>query len=121
MRLRASTGLRACGGCATRLNFPGALLAVAVVVLAAPAKRHLSLETAKYCGRLRRLRWFGFGSYVELFLLDAYSFARFVCVLYVPQVWRVEWNVTGTVLASACEDGLVHLWRTNFQVTLVWW
>jgi nucleoporin SEH1 len=26
------------------------------------------------------------------------------------EVWRVEWNVTGTVLATSCDDGVVRLW-----------
>jgi len=27
------------------------------------------------------------------------------------QVWRVAWNVTGTVLASSGDDGCVRLWK----------
>lgn len=27
------------------------------------------------------------------------------------QVWRVSWNVTGTVLASSGDDGCVRLWK----------
>ncbi|KAI9216729.1 WD40-repeat-containing domain protein [Blastocladiella britannica] len=27
------------------------------------------------------------------------------------QVWRVQWNITGTVLSSAGDDGAVRLWR----------
>ena len=27
------------------------------------------------------------------------------------QVWRVEWNVTGTVLSSSGDDGKVRLWK----------
>ena len=27
------------------------------------------------------------------------------------QVWRVEWNVTGTILASSGDDGCVRLWK----------
>jgi nucleoporin SEH1 len=34
----------------------------------------------------------------------------------VPQqgeVWRVEWNVTGTVLSCSADDGAVRMWRAN--------
>lgn len=27
------------------------------------------------------------------------------------QVWRVSWNITGTVLASSGDDGCVRLWK----------
>lgn len=27
------------------------------------------------------------------------------------QVWRVAWNVTGTILASSGDDGCVRLWK----------
>ncbi|XP_065179451.1 nucleoporin SEH1-like [Sycon ciliatum] len=29
------------------------------------------------------------------------------------QVWRVEWNVTGTILASAGDDGCVRMYKAN--------
>jgi len=31
------------------------------------------------------------------------------------EVWRVEWNVTGTILASSGDDGTVRLFRANFS------
>ncbi|EGW15201.1 nucleoporin SEH1 isoform X1 [Cricetulus griseus] len=31
------------------------------------------------------------------------------------QVWRVSWNITGTVLASAGDDGCVRLWKANYM------
>jgi WD40 repeat protein len=31
------------------------------------------------------------------------------------EVWRVEWNITGTVLASSGDDGVVRLWKPNFK------
>ena len=29
-------------------------------------------------------------------------------------VWRVSWNVTGTILASAGDDGQVKLWKSDY-------
>ncbi|XP_015927081.1 nucleoporin SEH1 [Parasteatoda tepidariorum] len=31
------------------------------------------------------------------------------------QVWRVSWNITGTILASSGDDGCVRLWKANFN------
>jgi len=31
------------------------------------------------------------------------------------EVWRVEWNITGTILASSGDDGKVRLWKTDFS------
>eukprot|EP00003_Mantamonas_plastica_P033223 TRINITY_DN939_c0_g1_i1.p1 TRINITY_DN939_c0_g1~~TRINITY_DN939_c0_g1_i1.p1 ORF type:complete len:128 (-),score=44.87 TRINITY_DN939_c0_g1_i1:39-422(-) len=31
------------------------------------------------------------------------------------EVWRVEWNVTGTILASSGDDGKVRLWKSNLN------
>ncbi|XP_027290171.1 nucleoporin SEH1 isoform X2 [Cricetulus griseus] len=31
------------------------------------------------------------------------------------QVWRVSWNITGTVLASTGDDGCVRLWKANYM------
>ncbi|CUM66750.1 uncharacterized protein PRCAT00004431001 [Priceomyces carsonii] len=30
------------------------------------------------------------------------------------EVWRVNWNVTGTILSSAGDDGKIRLWKSNF-------
>lgn len=30
------------------------------------------------------------------------------------EVWRVEWNITGTILASSGDDNSVRLWKQNF-------
>lgn len=30
------------------------------------------------------------------------------------QVWRVSWNITGTVLASSGADSIVRLWKANY-------
>ncbi|XP_077865767.1 nucleoporin SEH1-A-like [Saccoglossus kowalevskii] len=30
------------------------------------------------------------------------------------QVWRVNWNITGTILASSGDDGCVRLWKANY-------
>lgn len=30
-------------------------------------------------------------------------------------VWRVTWNVTGTMLASSGDDGYLRMWRMNYQ------
>lgn len=29
---------------------------------------------------------------------------------HIGEVWRVQWNVTGTILSSSGDDGKVHLW-----------
>jgi len=31
------------------------------------------------------------------------------------EVWRCAWNVTGTVLASSGDGGMVQLWKSNFR------
>ncbi|XP_014661947.1 PREDICTED: nucleoporin seh1-like isoform X2 [Priapulus caudatus] len=30
------------------------------------------------------------------------------------QVWRISWNITGTILASSGDDGCVRLWKANY-------
>ena len=35
------------------------------------------------------------------------------------QVWRVAWNVTGTILASSGDDGCVRLWKGVYTCTYI--
>ena len=37
-----------------------------------------------------------------------------VCHYNFYQVWRLSWNVTGTVLCSSGDDGCVRLWKGIF-------
>ncbi|KAJ3306228.1 epoxide hydrolase, soluble (sEH) [Kappamyces sp. JEL0829] len=30
------------------------------------------------------------------------------------EVWRVEWNITGTILSSTGDDGAIRLWKSSF-------
>ncbi len=36
------------------------------------------------------------------------------------EVWHVEFNVTGTVLASSGDDGVVRLWTRDFNTPNGW-
>lgn len=55
---------------------------------------------------------------IRLFRLDQGSFAS-SCIAsfdhHASQVWRVKWNITGTILASSGDDGLVRLWKRDFM------
>jgi nucleoporin SEH1 len=31
------------------------------------------------------------------------------------EVWRVEWNITGTILSSSGDDGKLRLWTAGFD------
>lgn len=31
-------------------------------------------------------------------------------------VWRVSWNLTGTILSSSGDDGCVRMWKSMFQL-----
>ena len=33
---------------------------------------------------------------------------------HAASVWRVCWNITGTILASSGDDGCVKLWKANY-------
>lgn len=34
-------------------------------------------------------------------------------------VWRVSWNLTGTILSSSGDDGCVRMWKSNCN-SIVW-
>ena len=44
-------------------------------------------------------------------LIDVKLVAKFM--LHQGDVWHVDWNITGTILASAGDDGKVRLWKRN--------
>lgn len=46
----------------------------------------------------------------RLQIQTAAQFADHYC-----QVWRVCWNITGTMLASSGDDGCVRIWRMNYM------
>lgn len=33
---------------------------------------------------------------------------------HLSQVWRISWNITGTILASSGDDGTVRMWKSNY-------
>lgn len=39
--------------------------------------------------------------------------------LFVFKVWRVEWNLTGTILSSTGDDGRVRLWKGTKYIEVV--
>lgn len=54
-------------------------------------------------------------------LLSRSSFkTKCLAVLHGHQlaVCRLEWNITGTVLASSSDDGLVKLWKGTYCIEL---
>lgn len=40
--------------------------------------------------------------------------ARPAILNHVSNVWKVEWNLLGNLLAASAEDSSVQLWRANF-------
>lgn len=36
------------------------------------------------------------------------------CSEHNSTVWRVAWNITGTILASSGDDGVVRLWKGGY-------
>jgi len=62
------------------------------------------LATACKDGKVRIYQWLG-ETHVKPY-----------CTLseHEAEVWKVEWNVTGTVLSSTGDDGCVRLWKQTF-------
>lgn len=49
---------------------------------------------------------------VRIFKSESGSWREVACFPdHKSEVWRVEWNVTGTILASSGDDGSVRLWK----------
>lgn len=40
-----------------------------------------------------------------------YSNVMFIC----DQVWQMEWDMSGTTLATTGSDGMVRLWQSNLN------
>lgn len=41
------------------------------------------------------------------------------CTDHSSTVWRVAWNITGTILASSGDDGVVRLWKGMYDFIAV--
>ena len=68
-----------------------------------------------------KIDWFKL-SYCRIFFSLSSSFSAATSVIFFPfnlQVWRLSWNVFGTVLASSGDDGKVKLWKGKSKTSHV--